>query len=157
MTIETLIQTGMETMDDEDIRQFLNNQGFGVLGLNAEETPYILPMSFGYDGEDRLYFTYVVDGDSEKERLTTASDKASFLVYKAPAAFQWQSVVLTGTIQHLPPDRWDEFQAVKSNAWRPDVLVDAEADATVRVYQFHIEHREGYKHTGLPEGFEQSE
>jgi nitroimidazol reductase NimA-like FMN-containing flavoprotein (pyridoxamine 5'-phosphate oxidase superfamily) len=157
MTIETLIASGVEAMDREEIRQFLSNQGFGVLGLTAEEVPYMLPMSFGYDGEDRLYFTYVIDEDSEKERLTAEADRAAFLVYDAPAAFQWQSVALTGTINHLPPDRWDEFQAVRANAWQPDIFKDAEAEATVRVYQFHIEDQEGYKHTGLPAGFEGAE
>ncbi|WP_340100808.1 pyridoxamine 5'-phosphate oxidase family protein [Salinibaculum salinum] len=157
MTIERLMTAGVETMDDEEIHQFLTNQGFGVLGLNAEAVPYLLPMSFGYDGEDHLYFTYVVDEDSQKERLTADADRAAFLVYNAPATFQWQSVALTGTIETLPPERWDEFEAVKSNAWRPDVFLEAEGDATVRVYQFHVEEREGYKHTGLPEGFEQQE
>ncbi|MEF8784350.1 MAG: pyridoxamine 5'-phosphate oxidase family protein [Haloarculaceae archaeon] len=157
MTIETLMASGMEAMDREEIGQFLTSQGFGVLGLNAGAVPYLLPMSFGYDGEDRLYFTYVVDEDSQKERLSDEADKAAFLVYKAPAAFQWQSVVLGGTIEFLPPERWDEYQSVKGNAWRPDIFLEAEIDAAVRVYQFHIEEREGYKHTGLPEGFERPE
>ncbi|WP_302080955.1 pyridoxamine 5'-phosphate oxidase family protein [Salinibaculum rarum] len=157
MTIDTLTERGVEPMDDEEISQFLTSQGFGVLGLDAGTVPYILPMSFGYDGDERLYFTYVVDEDSQKERLSAEVDKAAFLVYEATAPFQWESVTLTGTIEYLTPDRWDEFQAVKSNTWRPEALQEAEADATVRVYEYHIESREGYKHAGLPEGFKESE
>ena len=153
MTVENLTAAGMEQMDAEEIGGFLSSQGAGVLGLSDGDVPYLIPMSFGYDGEDCLYFTFVVGEDSKKQSLTHGTDRAAFLVYRAPSPFQWQSVFLTGTLERLPAEKWDDFGGVMDNAWRPEIFEQADA-ADVRVYQFTIQRRDGYKHTGLPPGFE---
>ena len=155
MTVDELTSAGLQPMDDGEMRDFLASRGVGVLGLSTDSVPYLFPMSFGYDGEDCLYFTYVVGDSSRKQRLTEAADRATLLAYNAASPFQWQSVAVTGTIARLPDDQWDDFAGVMDNAWRPEIFENADAD--VRVYQFTIEEREGYKHTGLPPGFERPE
>ena len=45
----------MRILFREEIDDVLANAGYGFLGLARENRPYVLPMSFGYDGDD-LYF-----------------------------------------------------------------------------------------------------
>jgi nitroimidazol reductase NimA-like FMN-containing flavoprotein (pyridoxamine 5'-phosphate oxidase superfamily) len=155
MTIESLTEHGIEQMAGSEIESFLSNQGIGVLGLDGGAVPYLLPMSFGY-GDDALYFTFVVNGESQKERLARQTDRAAFLVYDAATPFQWQSVALTGSITRLPADEWDDFAGVMENAWRPDVFESVES-TDVQVYRLAIDRQEGYKHTAVPPGLEGSE
>lgn len=55
MAHESGVLQGYE-MDDEAIDEFLTEQGVGVLSMSTDGTPYGIPLSFGYDGDDRLYF-----------------------------------------------------------------------------------------------------
>lgn len=153
MSLEELREYGMEWMDDAGIRSFLSSQGVGVLGLQADEGPYLLPLSFGFDGESSLYFTYVLGSSSRKESLTDQTETARFLVYKAESMFNWESVLLKGTIEEIPMDELDDHEAAMENAWCPDLFISAETSGGVKVYQFRIEDQVGIKHTGLPPGF----
>jgi nitroimidazol reductase NimA-like FMN-containing flavoprotein (pyridoxamine 5'-phosphate oxidase superfamily) len=44
MTIDELADHGVERMDEETIREFLETQGIGVLGLPTERLPYMVPL-----------------------------------------------------------------------------------------------------------------
>jgi nitroimidazol reductase NimA-like FMN-containing flavoprotein (pyridoxamine 5'-phosphate oxidase superfamily) len=152
MSLSELRDLGVTPMDDEAIAAFLTAQGVGVLALPDAGEPYVLPLSFGYDGEDALYFTYVLGEDSEKARLSERADTARFLVYAADSPFHWQSVLLTGTIEAVPRDGWDDLAL--ENAWRPALFEEADLSGGIAVYRFEIAEREGFRHTGLPPGFE---
>lgn len=151
MTVEEFGPLGLEELDEGETTDFLTSQGYGVLGL-PDAVPYMLPMSFGYDGSD-LYFTYVVGDDSRKTELTADGTRARFLVFDAASAFQWTSVVVTGEVRRLAADEWDDFEGVMENAWRPDIFTDTEVDVDVEVYRLHADEQVGYRHAGLPPGF----
>lgn len=153
MSLSELRELGVSPMDDAEIGQFLATQGVGVLALPDAGVPYVLPMSFGYDGEGSLYFTYVLGEDSTKARLSERADRARFLVYAADSPFQWQSVALTGTIEAIPRDQWDELAL--ENAWRPALFETADLSGGVAVYRFEIDERDGFRHTGLPPGLQE--
>lgn len=154
MTIDDLETYGMERMDDSAIKPFLENQRIGVLGLPSEGAPLMLPMSFGYDGESSLLFTFVLGESSEKQRLAARSEHATFLVYSVESAFNWESVSTTGTITEIPEAEWDEYSDVLDRAWRPSLFESATAAGDVAVYRFDISDWVGVRHTGLPPGFE---
>lgn len=122
MTVEELAEYGVNRMDDAEIRDLLLDQGMGVLGLPSEDVPYLLPMSFGFDGESRLYFTYVLGGSSRKDRLSSRNESARFLVYSADTMFVWESVLLTGTLVEVPEDEWDDIRDALAVAWQPDLF-----------------------------------
>jgi hypothetical protein len=65
-------------MDDEAARQFLTEQGFGVLSLAADGVAYGIPISYGCDPEtERLYFVFLRPGEeSRKERFSEATERA---------------------------------------------------------------------------------
>lgn len=153
MSLDELQEYGMQWMTDEEIHGFLSSQHVGVLGLEAERGPYMLPLSFAFDGESSLYFTYVLGSESRKETLTAETEHPRFLVYKAESMFNWESVLLTGTIEEVPREELDDHEAAADHAWRPDLFKSADTSRGVKVYQFRIDEQVGIKHTGLPPGF----
>ncbi|AUG46072.1 pyridoxamine 5'-phosphate oxidase [Haloarcula taiwanensis] len=154
MTVETLEAAGLRRMDDDNIGAFLSNQRVGVLGLPTESGPYMIPLSFGYDGDSALYFTFVGGSASRKQQLTEAAADATVLVYKVESMFHWESVLLQGSIEAVPESEWDDLAGVLDTAWRPELFRDAIEDGDITVYRFHIDEREGLRHAGLPPGFE---
>ncbi|MDS0281819.1 pyridoxamine 5'-phosphate oxidase family protein [Haloarcula onubensis] len=154
MTVEEIQLT---EMDDESIRAFLTNRKMGVLGLPTDDIPYLLPMSFGYDDESTLYFTFVGGPDSRKRGLIEGTDRARFLAYAAESPFSWESVLLSGTVEAVPDEEWEDILPVVEAAWRPDVIEAAMETEDVTVYRFAVDAWTGYKHTGLPPGFDVDE
>ncbi|MFC7026767.1 pyridoxamine 5'-phosphate oxidase family protein [Halomicroarcula sp. GCM10025324] len=152
MTVEDLETAGLAQMDDAAIEDFLRSQRFGILGLPADGAPYLVPISFGYDG-DALYFTFIGGPESQKRTLIRASDTATFLVTDVSSMFNWESVVLTGTPERVPESEWDELADVLGGVWRPEVFEDALESEDIVIFRFDVEERNGIRHTGLPEGF----
>lgn len=153
MTVDALTEFGLTEMGEPEIDQFLRSQGVGVLGLPAEDVPYLLPLAFGYDGADRLYFTFFVGKSSRKATLSERAHRARFLVFKADTMFTWESVVLTGTLEELPPAEWDDHEEALSNAWRLDVFEKASSAGEIRIFEFQTQDRRGIRYAELPPGF----
>jgi len=154
MTVDELGDHEVERMDDEEIRGFLSSQGVGVLGLASEGAPTMRPLSFWFDGDDCLYFHYVLGSESRKEALTERAESVRFLVYSAETRFNWRSVLLTGRIEAVAEDELDTIRDAVEMRERPDALERASQSAETRLYRFRIEDRNGIKHLGLPPGFE---
>ncbi|MDS0278839.1 pyridoxamine 5'-phosphate oxidase family protein [Halomicroarcula sp. S1AR25-4] len=157
MTIEDMEQYGLTKMSDEEMHDFVSTQRMGVLALPADDAPYVVPMSFGYDGASTLYFTFVGGPDSRKRTLIERAETVRFLTYAAQSAFNWESVLLTGTVERVPEPRWEAIRDVLETAWRPDVFEAARESEAVVVYRFTADDWAGIKHTGLPPGFDADE
>lgn len=148
MSIADIRESGATSMDDEEVEQFLRDQGVGVLALPARDAPYALPLSFGYDGDSSLYFTYLLFGtESKKEDLSEAAEVARFLVYAAGSMYEWRSVLLTGTLGEVPEEEWDELGAAMENAWYPDLFAASTPMRGIEGYRFEITDRTSIKHS----------
>lgn len=157
MTVEELTEYGMERLTDTEVERFLSSHHVGVLGLAAEQSPYLIPMSYGYDGGASLYFLYVIGSDSTKAELSDRDTQASFLVFTAETLFIWRSVRLRGSVNSLPDERRGELREGQLPAWRPELLETASESRRTRLYEFRIDDWSGIRHTGLPPGlFERS-
>ena len=88
MSVNELEAVGITRMDEADIDGSLTSQGVGIIGLPTETHPYLLSLSFGYDGQD-LYFTSVTGEESRKAELSQRAETATFPVYDAPSRFAW--------------------------------------------------------------------
>ena len=120
MTVDELESHGLVRMDDAEIRGFLSTQGTGVLGLPGEEVPYMIPMSYGFDGE-ALYFSYVLGSESRKAALTGEGTPARFLVYRADTTFNWESVLASGVVEAVPgAEREAVLEACRKAGVEPD-------------------------------------
>lgn len=153
MTVEELEAFGLQTMTDEEITNFLATQGYGVLALPDEPVPYMIPLSFGYDGADHLYFSFVGGDESHKQTLVADTDTARFLVFRADSAYTWESVTLIGEITELPETAWSDHEAALDNAWHLDLFDQAMDAVSISLYEFTIQSQRGLKQSGLPPGF----
>jgi nitroimidazol reductase NimA-like FMN-containing flavoprotein (pyridoxamine 5'-phosphate oxidase superfamily) len=152
MTVDELGEYGMDRLDDEEITGFLSARNMGVLGLPTAAEPYLLPMSYGFAGGRSLYFFYVVGADSRKADLSAGADSASFLVYSAETMFNWESVLLEGTLHELPDEKRAELEDAAIPGWRPELFQAASESEETLIYEFRIEEWAGVRHTGLPPG-----
>ena len=154
MTVDDLAEYGMEPMTDANIRSFLSSRNVGVLALPTDDVPVLRPLSFWYDGDNALYFVYVLGGESRKHDLSRAVDTARFLVYSAETAFNWRSALLTGTLSEVPDAELAPVLDAIELKWRPEVFRQASVDEPTVVYRFEIADWTGIKHLGLPPGIE---
>lgn len=155
MTVDEFTEYGMERMDDDDIVSFLSTQSLGVLGLPTGETPYLVPMSYGFDKDSRLYFGYVVGSQSRKADLSEQTDTATFLVYNAETMFHWRSVLVTGTLRELPPEETSKATAVEGPMWRPELIETVSKTEGYQYYELQIEEWTGLRHATKPPTFAQ--
>ncbi|WP_335999062.1 pyridoxamine 5'-phosphate oxidase family protein [Halorientalis halophila] len=152
MTVDDLGDYGMHRMTDEEVTGFLSSQSLGTLGLNDDGAPYLLPLSYGFDGGSRLYFYFVVGEESRKATLADRADGATFLVFSAETSFNWESVLLSGTIRKLPDSERPDLSAAEAPKWRPDLFESASETEPTLAYEFRIDEWSGVRHTGLPPG-----
>jgi nitroimidazol reductase NimA-like FMN-containing flavoprotein (pyridoxamine 5'-phosphate oxidase superfamily) len=152
MSVDDARPAGISPMNEAEIRSFVSHRNVGILALPADGAPYVIPMSFDFDGEDHLYFTFVVGEDSHKATLSDRAEGASFLVYDATSAFIWESVVMSGDIDELREEERSEVEDVLGSAWRPEAFRDAGSSWKTKLYRFRIDETVGLRGTGLPDG-----
>ncbi|SNZ15224.1 Nitroimidazol reductase NimA, pyridoxamine 5'-phosphate oxidase superfamily [Natronoarchaeum philippinense] len=91
-------------MTDEEIAAFLERQGHGVLSFGGE-TPYGLPISFGYDVIDNRCIFQLVSGDtSKKQDYIDASPAVTLVSYDWGSIDNWHSVIIDGEMVEIPDD-----------------------------------------------------
>lgn len=132
-------------MDEPEIGQLLEEEGVGTLSMLSDGDPYGIPMSFGYDGDDRLYFVFV--GHSDRGRKVTAaerSERVSFLVYDIVSEAEWRSAVVSGPFERIMPDEWEPAQeAMAANAFQPQLLTDVDVRENPNVWVLGAEEMSG--------------
>jgi len=103
-------------MSDAEVDALLSRHETGVLALARDETPYAIPISYGFDKESRTAFLRLVSTpDSEKREFLASDPQARIVVYEegdirevarsTPASSaSGRSTGSTSTI-HAPDDR----------------------------------------------------
>ena len=103
-----------------DIDRLLRSQGYGILSLCDDGTPYSIPISFGYDGES-IYLPFLSEGpQSTKMAILTEGTVARLLVTAISGRFNWRSISITGPVRAVDPggSEWEQFiKTVDDNAW----------------------------------------
>jgi len=107
-------------MSRDDIDRLLRTQGYGILSLCDDGTPYSIPISFGYDGES-VYLPFLNEGpQSTKAELVSEETVARLLVTDIRGRFNWRSVSITGPLDSVDPDSdaFEQFiETVDDNGW----------------------------------------
>ena len=86
--------------------EFLEQKGHGTLSLANQNRAYGLPISYGYDeAYDRIVMGFLSADSSKKQRFITATEEVSFSTYEFRDPTTWASVVVTGTLHRLPPEK----------------------------------------------------
>ena len=106
-------------MSSDAASAFLERKGWGCLTLADGGCAYSLPMSFGYDGEETVYFHLQTDERGEKMAYLDATECATLLVPEVEPP-DWTSVVVRGPTARAPGDELEEaYAAFAENAWFP--------------------------------------
>ena len=88
-------------MNDEERDEFLGSGGTGVASFprGESESPYTVPVSYGYDTEKGdFYFRLSFGPDTEKEGVVGDRKPMSIVRYEKSDT-GWQSVVASGTLK----------------------------------------------------------
>ncbi len=146
MTPDSGILQGHE-MDEDEPSALLVDQGTGVLSMAKDDRPYGIPLSFGYDGDDRLYFLFA--GHSEAGRKVTYAERSetvSFAVYDTVPDDTWRSAIVEGPFDRIIIDDWDAArEAMADNAYRANLLTNVDRPGDPRVWALDIEDWSGRK------------
>ncbi|MFD1562516.1 pyridoxamine 5'-phosphate oxidase family protein [Haloarchaeobius amylolyticus] len=98
-------QIGYSMSTAETVR-FLEQQGHGTLSLAADNRAYGIPISYGYDEDyDRLVMEFVSTEMSKRKRFAESTDEVTLTTYEFRDQTTWASVVVTGTLYEVPPEK----------------------------------------------------
>jgi len=150
MPIDEFEEYGMHRMDADDINQTLSNQSVGVLGLPTKSAPCLRPLSYWFNGDDRLYFVYVLGRDSRKVALSDGGNVARFLVYRMDTTFNWRSILLTGSVERVSADEREAIEERMNISWRPELFERGTGPENTRLYRFRIDDKAGIKQLQRP-------
>ena len=84
-------------MSRDEIERLLGRGWYGHLGCSRDGHPYVVPMSYAYDGGDLYFFTT----EGTKTEFIAANHEVCFQVEEIESAERWQSVMLTGRAELL--------------------------------------------------------
>jgi nitroimidazol reductase NimA-like FMN-containing flavoprotein (pyridoxamine 5'-phosphate oxidase superfamily) len=135
-------------------RQFLHEQGTGVLSLADGGEAYGIPISYGYDeAVDRVYFVFLRPGErSKKEAFAERTDRASLLVHTVDSPGEWRSVVVAGPIHELDDEEYDRVTAaIEADAWYPNVFRESAPTRGIVGYALEVEELSGRTGGDSPE------
>ncbi|WP_324661695.1 pyridoxamine 5'-phosphate oxidase family protein [Haloarcula sediminis] len=132
-------------MDAAEIDDVLTQVGVGVLSMSAEGVPYGVPLSFGYNGDDRLYFVFLgASGELRKEMYAEQADTASFTAFDVDPDGSWQSVIVSGPLERITIDEWDAARrAMADNAYQSNLLSEYELQENPNVWALSIQEWSG--------------
>lgn len=132
-------------MNDDGIDEVLTETGIGVLSMSEGGEPYGVPLSFGYDGNDRLYFVFLgASTELRKEAYAEQASVASFTTFDVDPDGSWRSVIVAGPLDRITIDEWDVArEALADNAYRSNLFSDHEIQENPNVWALEIRDRSG--------------
>jgi hypothetical protein len=95
------------TLNNEEIESILSRQLIGRIGCNANNTTYVVPISYAYDGE----FIYPLTREGMKVNFMRQNPHVCFEVEDIPDLGNWKSVICWGEYEELP-NRTERHQAL---------------------------------------------
>ncbi|PAU85233.1 pyridoxamine 5-phosphate oxidase [Halorubrum salipaludis] len=137
-------------MSDAEVDALLSRHETGVLSLARDETPYAIPISYGFDEESRNAFLRLVSTpDSEKREFLASDPQARIVVYEEGGEGdreEYASVVGVGTLHRVDlADLTPETIAQYGEAQRPlfEIWAEGKADLDIELYRFEPERLTG--------------
>ena len=121
----------MTNLADNEIQQRLADGGTGVLSVAKNNTPYSIPVSFGYDpGANRLFLQLGFTPESDKHQFITDGIDARLVLYENPAR-TCRRIIATGPLHEITPDSLDNRVARNIRQSPPPLysIWDAPADS----------------------------
>jgi len=128
------VQTAMGA---DAVDEFLARRQTGVLALARDDVPYSIPISYGYDLDERTFYLRLVSTpDSEKRAFLADAPPCRLVVYEEDEPV-YRSVVARGTLEPMAPsDLSPDRIAQYGNAQRPlfEVWTEEKADLDIELF-----------------------
>lgn len=126
-------------MTPAEVDAHLSRHETGVLALARDDAPYAIPISYGYDADDRaLYLRLVSTPDSEKREFLASTPQARIVVYE-DADDEYASVVGIGSLERVDLDELTpETIAQYGETQRPlfEIWADDKPELDIELYRF---------------------
>ena len=126
-------------MTPAEVDAHLSRHETGVLALARDDAPYAIPISYGYDADDRaLYLRLVSTPDSEKREFLASTPQARIVVYEDEDD-EYASVVGVGSLERVDLDELTpETIAQYGETQRPlfEIWADDKPDLDISLYRF---------------------
>ncbi|GAA0656536.1 pyridoxamine 5'-phosphate oxidase family protein [Salarchaeum japonicum] len=105
-------------LSDDEVDAFLRENGVGVLSLADDGDAYGLPISYGYDGDDRIICLQFADAPwSRKRDFVETTRTASFTVFELTETLEATSVVAQGPLSSVADEEAPQaLDALADNA-----------------------------------------
>src|SRR6056297_1659197 len=89
-----------------ELDEFLGLRETGVLSLAHNDEPYAIPISYGYDADERTFYLRLVSTpESEKRQYLSSSPRARLVVYDdADSGQSYRSAVAVGSLTEVSSD-----------------------------------------------------
>ncbi|HET6999667.1 MAG TPA: pyridoxamine 5'-phosphate oxidase family protein [Puia sp.] len=84
-------------LDKEEIESILHDNILGRIGCHCDNTTYIVPISYAYDGD----FFYALTGEGLKVNMMRKNPEICFEVEDIPDMGNWRSVICWGEYEEL--------------------------------------------------------
>jgi hypothetical protein len=99
-----MVLSARTALSAAEVDQFLGRHETGVLSLAAEDLPYAIPVSYGYDADERrFYLRLVATPGSEKAAFLGDTPRARMVVYENEGQ-SYHSVIASGDLAEIPRD-----------------------------------------------------
>src|ERR1700682_6721421 len=87
----------VEDMAPAEMHALLQRESFGHLGCARGGRPYVVPMSYAYDGKELYFFTT----EGMKTRFIEANPQVCLQVEDVTDSTHWRSVMVIGKAEQL--------------------------------------------------------
>jgi len=124
-------------MTGAEVDDLLGRRETGVLTLARADEPYAIPISYGYDVADRVFYMRLVSTpESEKRRFLASAPHSRLVVYEE-AGDTYRSVVAEGALEEIPREELSiEHVEQYGEAKRPlfEIWGESRRDLDIRLY-----------------------
>jgi len=129
-------------MSQSETDALLGRHETGVLSLARDDDPYAIPISYGYDADERTFYLRLVSTpDSEKRKFLSSNPDARLVVYEE-AEPTYRSVVVTGELVEVPRDAMTvEHIEQYGDAKRPlfEIWGDTKPELDIKLYELRTD------------------
>lgn len=91
-------------MSAEETDAFLSAHETGVVSLAQQDEPYAIPISYGYNTNNRQFCLRLVSTEGSEKRKFLDSNPLARLVIYTEGDDTYRSVVAVGTLDQIAPD-----------------------------------------------------
>lgn len=122
-----------------ELDEFLGLRETGVLSLARDDEPYAIPISYGYDADERTFYLRLVSTpESEKRQYLSSSPQARLVVYDdADSGQSYRSAVAVGSLtevssDELTVDRIEQYGEAKRPLF--EIWANSKRDLDIQLY-----------------------